>query len=30
MLPEGTSVQMVLQRPLVLDEAKMSKRPVSY
>jgi hypothetical protein len=30
MLPEGTSVQMVLQRPLVIDEAKVSKRPVSY
>ncbi len=30
MLPEGTAVQMVLQRPLVLDESKMSKRPVSY
>jgi hypothetical protein len=30
MLPEGTSVQMVLQRPLVLDEAKLSKRPVAY
>jgi len=30
MLPEGTSVQMVLQRPLSLDEAKMSRRPVSY
>jgi len=30
MLPEGTSVQMVLQRPLVLDESKMSKRPISY
>ena len=30
MLPEGTSVQMVLQRPLVLDDTKLKKKPVSY
>jgi hypothetical protein len=30
MLPEGTSVQMVLQRPLVIDETKLIKKPVSY
>ncbi|HLH06305.1 MAG TPA: TrbI/VirB10 family protein, partial [Terriglobales bacterium] len=30
MLPEGTSVQMVLQRPLTLDEAKLSRKLVGY
>jgi len=29
-LPEGTSVQMVLQRSLTLDDAKLSKKPALY